>query len=432
MQESTGKRKRNSARGNKFIHGFFNSKRNVSTFIEAYKKLKNLWEIGVSNQLSTQQRIKYLEEIAKEVEENVNVKLTLDQIRETITYLRSRQRIALKRADNPNKPEPEWFVEHLKFLPSPYSATIDELGSYILKRAQIIQILRIYEKLPHLWNTDLVEYVCNNKRDEALQEMQRVLQAKMKLKTEISDLRRYIHDINTFCTKTKMLSKKKSKHEKVSEYYFHMQYLRDHVGPFECEQCHKKSGYAIAFKIHINGHNGGDGIECKICGKPYNNAEAYIRHCRRHMDDLSVECKECGKRFMRDADLREHMRIHTGIKPYCCEICGASFRHNNAFVLHTRRHNKEYCYSCSVCPRQFFSKDALNNHMDIHKEVRDRICKICGKGFKTKSTLKAHTMTHETELKHPCELCGKLFKNRLGIYHHMKTHRRKEPQENIV
>ncbi|XP_073828954.1 uncharacterized protein [Musca autumnalis] len=426
-------RKRQKIEKSNVLIEIFKSKAKVSTFIASYRNRPNLWEIRVSVQLSAKQRAEYLEQIAKEFEEKHKMKLTLDQVREIITHLRTRHRVAARNASNSdeNKPKPEWFVELLNFLPSStFNATIDELGSHSLKKSQIIQILKIYEQFPFLWNSEYAEYVCNNKRDEALQEMLNVIQAKMRLKIDIADLKRYVYDINQFCSKEKRLEIKNADPENMSEYKPYMEYLRDHVTPFKCVQCKKKFLQALTYKIHLNGHSGDNTIKCKICGKPYSNVEPYIQHCRRHMDDLPVECKECGKRFIRDADLKTHMRTHTGVKPYCCEICGKEFRYSNALVLHTRRHKKEYRHTCPVCPRQFYSKDGLNNHMDIHKEERNRICKICGKAFKSKSTLKSHILTHETGLNHACELCGKLFKNRLGIYHHMKTHRRKEPQQN--
>ncbi|XP_061401998.1 uncharacterized protein LOC133337810, partial [Musca vetustissima] len=424
--------KYNTSRGYKFVRDFFTSKPNVRAFIEVFKNKKNLWEIGMYTQLSKQQRIDYLEEISTELHSKIKVKLTLDQIRDIITYLRAKHRIAGLYASTGNKTPPEWFVEYLSFLPSStVNASINQLGTHTLKKSQILQMLEIYKQFPYLWDSDLVEYVCNNKRDEALQQMQEVIQTKLNLQTDIIELKRYINDINMFYGKQKRLEMKNADPEQISEYYDCMDYLRDHVPPFECPTCNKRIVHALRFRMHLNGHQGQDEtIPCKICGKPYGSVEPYMQHCRRHMDDLPVECKECGKRFIRDADLRLHMRIHTGVKPYCCEICGASFRHSNALLLHTRRHKKLYCHSCTICPRQFYSKDELNNHMDIHKGERNRICKICGKGYKTKSTLKAHILTHETELKHPCELCGKMFKNRLGVYHHMKTHRRKEPQLN--
>ncbi|XP_073831489.1 uncharacterized protein [Musca autumnalis] len=419
---------------NKFsLREFFTSRTKVLTFITSYKNLPILWDVGVSGQLSTQQRVQYLEQIAKEFDEKHNTKLTLDQIREIISHMRTRHRVAAKNEIDygENKPKAEWFVDLLNFLPScTFNATLNELGSHNLKKPQIKQLLRIYEQFPNLWNSDLVEYVCHNKRQEALQEMLDVIKTSLKLNIELGDLKRYINDINQFCSKEKSFEMRNVDPKNMSEYYQCMEYLRDHVTPFKCIECKKEFFHSIKFKMHVNSHDGDGCVKCKICGKPYSSLGTYLQHCRRHMDDLPIECTECGKRFIRAADLRTHMRTHTGAMPYCCEICGKEFRHSNGLLMHTRRHNKEYAYACSICSRPFYTKTGLNNHMDIHKEERNHICKICGKAFKAKSTLRAHMLTHETDLKHPCELCGKLFKNRIGIYHHMRTHRRKETKQN--
>ncbi|XP_073831488.1 uncharacterized protein [Musca autumnalis] len=415
----------------KFVDDFFRCRTKVQSFIAVYKSQKMLWEYGVSSQLSAPQKIQYLKQIGCDFEEKHNQSLTMDQIRDIVAHLRSRYRIAIQNDGGENKSKSPWYVKLLNFLPSAsFNPTLTQLGCHNLKKVQIIQILKIYEEFPHLWNTDLVEYVCNNKRDEALKQMIDAIQQKFNLEININDLKMYVSRINLFCSRDKRLEMKKTEPEAISEYYKHMKYLRDHVGPFECFKCKKTFVHAFTFKTHVDSHGGNGSVKCKICEKTYTIYISYVQHCRRHMDDLPSECKECGKRFIRDADMRLHLRTHSGAKPYCCELCGKEFRHSNALLLHKKRHNKEYCHTCPECPRQFYALHELKNHMVIHRDERNCVCNICGKAFKAKTTLKSHLLTHETELKYPCEICGKMFKNRMGIYHHMKTHRRREHQEN--
>lgn len=362
--------------------------------------------------------------------------MTNDLVTAVIKRIRQDYRERLKRLKSneqrgtavKTKPVPSWYFGKLEFL-EPFLDTysIVKLDSQRtqLKSEQIIKILKIYKKFSHLWDTNLLENVCTNKRTEALEQMSKTVNAELRLKINKNSLKSYLEAIHGHFSREKafIITKKGNASENISAYYEHMMFLYDHVGPFICSGCGRRLRNPLHSKVHEIKCYGADPLKCAQCGKTYEQVEPYIAHARRHMNDLSEKCKECGKMFMRPADLRIHMRGHNGIKPYFCELCGMSFTMPSSLKEHKRRHDKQYVAFCSICSKGFYTNDKLKIHMYIHSNVRNFACKTCGKAFKTKKTLHAHEFTHEEGRNHPCPLCGKMYKNRIGVHQHLRTHR---------
>ncbi|XP_073828955.1 uncharacterized protein [Musca autumnalis] len=410
-----------------FVHNFIKLKENVFFLIEQYKKHSKLW-----NQKSPQCRLKkqhdkYLDKIKDDLKEQHNLQMSCTQIASVITYLCRKYRQHLKLMAVGIKNQPAWFFPHLEFLkpvvekslrPKISATTTKDCN---LTSEQIIQVLGIYERFPHLWNTDIVEHVCKNKRLEAIEQMQKVIKEEMKLEISEQALQSNLQFIHNHYSKIKRCHLMEAK-PKPDKYYRHMQFLSEHIGPFQCKECAQIFKSPLTFKVHRAQHDGSAAIRCSICSKEYSNPGPYIAHARRHMNDLSEECKECGKKFLVASDLKIHMRSHTGVQPYCCEICGISFRHSTSLNVHRRRHEKQYLHKCPICSKGFYKKDRMNDHIRSHNNVRDFACKICGKAFKTRKTLKQHEVIHEDVRKHVCSLCGKAFKLKVGLLQHMRTH----------
>lgn len=424
-----------------FVRNFMANKSNVATLISAYKKQPFLWNTNNSSQVRAKERPKCLSKIAEEIKQKLDLTITSKEVAAVVTRLRHDYREKLKRinerGDNgKGKNVRMWYFEQLDFL-QPYmeSSSIYKLDSHHtqLEQSQVVQILNIYKSLPILWNTDLIENVCSNKRLEALAQMQTLFESEVGIKTNVAVLKKYIHCIHMFFTREKRFNMSKIPSTRVrATLYKHMQFLYDHVGPFKCSQCQRPFLSPLNFKVHISEHNDSIPLKCSLCNKKYKTTDAYMAHARRHMNDLKNECKECGKKFSRPADLEIHQRCHTGSKPYCCEICGASYRHSQAFNTHKRRHLKQYLHHCPICSKGFYKKDQMNNHVRTHADVREFKCKLCGKGFKTKKTMQQHMFTHEEGRNHACPVCEKTFKNKLGLAQHIKIHRKNELVESDV
>ncbi|XP_013103790.1 uncharacterized protein LOC106084567 [Stomoxys calcitrans] len=417
-----------------FVHNFIKSKRNVMALIEAYKNQPQLWNQKYPQFALKKKHDKYLEEIREELKKQMNLSLTCSLISAVITYLCRKYRQDLKRLrltelheERPDdKNPPSWFFMHLEFLkPIVEKTLVKTLNSSRrpnLEQEQIIQMLDIYRRLPYLWNTNLIENVCKNKRLEALAQMRNMVETEMQLKLSENLLKNNILFFHNHFTKLKRLLIIEGKTPKNDIYYKSMEFLHDHVGPFKCHECSQVFKSPLAFKVHRSQHDGLAAIRCSLCNKAYNTSGPYISHARRHCEDLNEECKQCGKKFLMVSDLKIHMRSHTGAQPYCCEICGVSFRHSTSLNVHRRRHEKQYLHKCPICSKGFYKKDRMNDHIRSHNNIRDFACKICGKAFKTRKTLKQHEVIHNDSRNHVCSLCGKAFKLKVGLLQHMRTH----------
>ncbi|XP_073831906.1 uncharacterized protein [Musca autumnalis] len=421
-----------------FVRNFMSIKLNVTTIIAAYKKQPYLWNSNNPPDVRAKERPKCLQKIADEIKDRINVQVTSKEVAAVIARLRHDYRERLKKAnefgaENKMKNTRSWFYEQMDFL-QPYmeNCSIYNLDSNQtpLEIDQIIQIFGIYKRLPVLWNCELIENVCTNKRADALQQMQKMIDSEMGIKVNINNIKRYLHTIHAFFTKEKRNSTTNFRTTKERfDLYKHLVFLTDHVGPFKCTECNRSFLSPLNWKVHMAEHDGTIPLICSLCKKEYKTTDAYMAHARRHMNDLRYECKECGKKFSRPADLEIHLRCHTGIKPYCCEICGASYRHSQAFKTHKRRHQKQYLHHCPVCSKGFYKKDQLNNHVRTHTDIRDIKCDVCDKGFKTKKTMLQHKLTHEEGRNHMCPFCDKTFKNKLGLSQHVKIHRKNDIME---
>uniref|UniRef100_A0A1I8PJ11 Uncharacterized protein n=1 Tax=Stomoxys calcitrans TaxID=35570 RepID=A0A1I8PJ11_STOCA len=419
-----------------FVQDFMRNRSHVVALLAAYEKHPQLWKLDKTARLKKADRELHLRQIAEEME-NANIPMTnTSQIEEILRSLRSSYRNYINHFD-PNdrkgeKRKTPWYAKYLEFMRPCMEMTITRINEQYSKLSpqQIVQILGIYKKYPHLWNTDLVEYVCNNKRLEALQDMQQILEKEMGMEVDIESLKRYVYNLHMYCSREKrLLVEKLCEQSDICKYYKHMSFLVDHCGPSSCSACGKKFKGVFVLKIHHSTHHENETnlkrLQCSVCHKVYKKQEPYVAHARKHMKDFKHECKECGRQFIRAADLQIHTRYHTGEMPYCCEICGHNVKCAQELTTHRRRHNKEYVHYCQECSQGFYTKNLLTNHMRMkHIKKREFVCDTCGKGFTTKIYLTRHKAIHLQGINHFCKLCGKGYKNKAGIYHHMRTHRR--------
>lgn len=405
------------------------TKENVVAFIAAYRKQPHLWNFNNTVEHRREsQRVTAWKEIAAELLKRRNIQILNNQVAAVIIHLRQKYREKKANAENYETANieimPLWMFKQLHFLKdfveSEPIAILDVHQD--LSPQQNIEILEIFKRCPHLWNTHTMEFYCNNKRNEAITQMKNIIRDELDIDLEESALRKYLQGLQDYYVKQKRHHMGYARGTKEnSKYYPHMTFLHDHMAPFQCSHCQKILLSPLQFKVHVSQHTGGAPLQCQLCQKDFKMVETYLYHIRRHMGDLNHECKECGRKFMRTAELTSHMRSHTGDKPYFCEICGSSFRHRTGFNLHKKRHDKKYIAFCQYCSKGFYSKATLDIHIRTHKNEREFECPTCGKAFKTKTTLKSHITTHENGC-YECTLCGKTFKNKINLFQHKRKH----------
>ncbi|XP_061394219.1 zinc finger protein 26-like [Musca vetustissima] len=439
LEQSLGKEMEDqlNEEDNEYICSESEDEKNFMAFIEAYKKQPRLWNWKQypSKFKTNKEREIYWSKISNDIKNNLNIDMTSSYVSAVIRRIRNGYAIKLNRLKSneqrggtlKSRTIPQWYFDKMQFLePFLNNYSIVEIGAQrkSLESKQITQILQIYKRFPHLWNTNLVENVCTNKRNDALNQMIKTLKEEMSLQVDEIALKKYLYCIHGhFTTEKSKMQNQKSSSKDISMYYEHMTYLDEHVGPFFCSECNKKHKNPLQLKVHEALAHGLEPLKCPLCTKTYTNVQAYTFHARRHMNDTSEMCKICGKTFIKVVDLKAHMRGHNGIKPYFCEICGASFTMPSSLTEHKKRHDTESKEHCTICSKEFFSKRRLNMHLLTHSNERNFICNNCGKAFKTKKTMRAHETIHEDSRNHPCPVCGKMFKNRIGVTQHLRTHR---------
>ncbi|XP_075157545.1 uncharacterized protein LOC142230806 [Haematobia irritans] len=433
----------NAVKNKNFISTFLASQENFNIFVDAYKCQPQLWNYKLYPiNISKQEEDMCIQNIAKDIEDRLNIQMTSQQVHATIFRIRKvykgkLDRLAICDEQAALKASRSGYMSKLSFL-EPFLtkhciAKIDPCQAE-LSQDEIIELLHIYEKFPNLWNTNLLENVCKNKRDESLQQMTEAINARFGMTIHEYSLNKYLDGIQKQFYQEKSTMIRTGGHNFTpSVYYQHMQFLTDHVGPFYCSECDRKYRSPLQLKVHKKECHNGEPLSCPQCGKEYDKVLPYVAHARRHMHDLHDQCTVCGKMFIRKAELNLHMRSHTGEKPYFCEICGATFSNPNYIRDHKERHSNEFKVFCSICSRGFYTKKQLKRHLNTkHSNVRNFVCKQCGKAFKTKTNLVCHELTHEEGRKYPCPLCGKMYKNTIGVSQHLRTHRSKVGTESYT
>ncbi|KAM7348126.1 uncharacterized protein ACRADG_007543 [Cochliomyia hominivorax] len=419
-----------------FVSNFMKSESNVSLLIAAFKNQPQLWNKTLPDFGNKLKKREYMLSIAQDLKENHNININGSQVSAVIIHLYRKYQDDLHRSQEKDESKRQnfikpWYLSELNFIkPHLEYFSFEILGSNYptLLPEQIIKIFEIYKSLPHLWNTNLIENHCKNKRHESILEMIAQLETNLNLKLNENILEQYLRTIHNKFSKEKRgilndnKKANKSNNMNKNDYFEHLMFLYDHVPPLRCSVCGAESISPLHFKMHTSTHDGTMPFTCSQCNRTFKRVNVYTSHAKRHFEDLNYICKECGKKFVTYTNLRLHMRIHTGDKPYCCEMCGDSFRFLQTLSNHRRRHEKRYLHTCKICSKGFYSKMRHDDHMNSHMNIRSYICEICNKAFITKRALKQHKVVHEDVRNYSCKLCGKTFKHRTGVNQHMKTH----------
>ncbi|KAM7347749.1 uncharacterized protein ACRADG_007235 [Cochliomyia hominivorax] len=444
------------------VDNFMKIKANVLTLIDLYKEQPNLWNKYSPFFRLKDKRKQHFEEITQDLNKKCSLELTWNETAEIIAHICAKHRDDFKRMHYTKKKGKKsnkktgkyerksvkkvkccWFYDNLHFLRSKTIIRLQNLDSNLpdLTTEQIIKILEIYKGFPHLWNTYLIENICSNKRNDALEEMLKILESDMNIKIDINALEQYIHTIHDYFSREKRKKLGISTAEDLQNstknnspnFFEHMTFLEDHEGPFNCPECNGIYTKPLCFRIHKAKHNDSIALKCSQCEQEFKTVSSYTTHAKRHLEDLQFTCKVCNMKLLRHSDLKIHLLTHTDARPYCCEICGASYRQSNSFRKHQRQHEKRFSHTCHICSKGYYTKYRYVDHMNSHMNIRSHICNICGKGFITSRALKTHSVTHEDARNHACKLCGKTFKLKIGVLQHMRTHGSKvETEKSLI
>lgn len=409
----------------------------MKTLIELYKNQPSLWNKELPFHRFKDKRQLTLEETTKELNKSLSLQMNWKEVADIISYIYRKHRIDFKRLRRYEEERRDtkakkykrcWFFDELYFLRPKPVMQLKKLDAALpdLSAHQVIKIIEIYKAFPHLWNSNLIEFICSNKRHAASMEMLKSLETNLDIKINMAALEEYLRGLHCYFSREKCRRKTNNVTTKTKncneDYYEHLMYLYDHEGPFNCPDCKRILTKPLLYKIHKATHDDSIPFVCSQCQREFKTMQSYTVHAKRHFEDLEYACSQCDKKFVAYGVLRLHLLTHTGDRPYCCEICGASYRQVQCLNRHRRRHEKRYSHVCQICAKGYYSKKTYEDHMNSHMNIRQHICALCGKGFITSKALKTHAVTHEDARNHACKLCGKTFKLKIGVLQHMRTH----------
>nr|XP_013101489.1 unnamed protein product [Stomoxys calcitrans] len=370
-----------------FVSKFMESRTNVIELIAMYKR----FYLNSGSAISTGLKLEPhdLEKLTVNFNAKRRLNLTSSQIGAIIYHLHHEYSQYLKDT-NDNKgsdttSKPSWYFQFLNFLDTTKEKSLYEIEDYPTKLSKdiILKILDIYKDFPQLWDTELVEYCCNNKRREALEAMLEALKAKIALKLNLNSLKKYLQSIHSFYQKEKKNHMSGTEFTLPSSEISHkdMEFLSAHVGPFQCPYCDVEIKCPFSLKIHkFSSHGGCIPFNCSLCRKQFRTSNLYIYHAKWHMNDLTIECKLCNKKFINASELKTHMVSHNQQKSFkslqpdlkstnMSTTDVANKRFKTTPVKNTNSITLRGFHKCSECGIAFRMSKSLHNHMQLHRKM---------------------------------------------------------------
>jgi len=312
--------------------------------MEQYKEASLLWDMGMLEYRNYKRRGEACEQIARHLNTQFNLQFKAQHIADYTKRLRSAYAVEQRRLErNEDDIPPKWYYEQLSFLCNSVrrkraSRVTQKVSDVVvdatlpvpqLTEEQNVKFIELYQRCNRLW--DMQDLTCRLRhvRVEAKKTLLQLCRNELQLSLEPAQLQRYIKHMRKAYGQEKSrrfeCRRKGIAYTPRGHYQQQLQFLEEHMPPFQCKQCDKLVNSLDQFKIHCAEHDGSFPFICPFCKRGFARSHNCIMHVRRHTQDFHLACKECGKRFANTSDLQVHRRQHTGEKPYCCDVCGSRF-----------------------------------------------------------------------------------------------------------
>ncbi|KAM8719110.1 hypothetical protein ACLKA7_011768 [Drosophila subpalustris] len=414
------------------------------SLIEQFKETRLLWDMGMLEYRNYKRRGDACDQIARHLNAQFGLQFKGQEIADYTKKLRSAYAEEQRRLERNEDAVPaKWYYEQLSFLGKNVRRKrcsrmlqkgSNKIGVVLdamlpvpqLTDEQNVKFIELYKSCNRLW--DMQDLTCRLRhvRVEAKKTLLQLCLRELQVPLEPAQLQRYIKHMRKAYAQEKSrrfeCKRKGLMYTPRGRFQQQLQFLDEHMPPFQCKQCNELLSSMDRFKVHCAEHDGSLPFVCPFCKRGFTRSDNCIMHVRRHTQDFILACKECGKRFANTTDLQVHRRQHTGEKPYCCDVCGSRFSTCSFFERHKRRHEQRPTGKCHICDKVFYENSLLNDHMKGHLNVRDKKCDVCNKSFTSAKYLRQHKEIHAPHKRYICKICGKGFAQYAGLSGHMKSH----------
>ncbi|KAH8387763.1 hypothetical protein KR093_009425, partial [Drosophila rubida] len=399
--------------------------------IELYQAQPQLWDPNHLDYQARVQRRQAWQQIASELNAHAGSSYSWQMLHRKLTdyikyYRRERQR---------GSSDTRWSLYAAFGFLDDVVPISSELQKTLQQRESNLKIIQVYRSYEQLWCTQHPDYTKRKQRQRQLESLCTRLQEECNLQISLERLRNRLIEFRCQyrqCKQARLAALQQGVVWQPSyEYYAPLQFLEQHVAPFNCAYCAATTSFKRRTdlvrhqrQVHVQQPRSvaATALEhiCHICGMKFSLRTSLLAHLRRHLGQRTHACDACPKKFFNSTALRVHQRSHTKELPYVCEQCARGFVNASKLNQHLKRHAEQRDYPCSRCDKAFYTAHERDRHTRAHLNIRDKVCPYCSRAFVVGSAYYAHLNLHRGEKRYGCANCSQRFAQYAGLYKHRK------------
>lgn len=302
--------------------------------IAIYETFPQLWDIKHPDYNRRPIKQRNFELMCNRLQEENNLQLTTDRLKNRLIELRTQYRLAKKQRIKCEKNKQTFytdfeFYEALKFLDPHIDPFICECNIEFKKLTDYNQhVKKEHQKKTTSRNKPLSLLPHEEGDDKNLENICHICGIKFTMRTNL------VHHIK--------------RHEGIMNH--------------ECSICKKKFYASHQLKVHIRSHTKECPYTCEKCGMSFVSCSKLNQHMKRHSDKKDFQCDYCPKSFYTGFEKDRHEKRHLNIREKVCPICGKTFVAGSSYYAHMMLHSDTKRYECDKCEMKFAQYAGLYKH----------------------------------------------------------------------
>ncbi|XP_046801929.1 zinc finger protein 572-like [Lucilia cuprina] len=303
--------------------------------IKIYETLPQLWNIKHPEYSKRSSKQRLIELMCNRLQEEYNVQLTTERLKNRLIELRAQYRAAKKQRLKCEKNQ-QTFTTDLEFYDA-FKFLDPHIDPFICEKCE-----KEFKKL-----TDYNQHI--KKEHEKSLKVKPAPLTLLPLEPGVdTNLQNICHICGIkFSTRSNLVHHVR-RHEGVRNY--------------ECPMCPKKFFASHPLKLHIRSHTKECPYTCEKCGMSFTSASKLNQHVKRHLGRKDYQCDYCPKRFFTGFEKDRHERRHLNIRDKVCPICGKTFVKGSSYYAHMMLHSDTKRFECDVCEMKFAQYAGLYKH----------------------------------------------------------------------